>query len=78
MEAQARVLEVQGNERIELLKLAQKGELESARLNALVQTSMDQNESRVFIASMQGALKSKDQDLYQQEMNVKVNTGSGI
>lgn len=78
MEAQARVLEVQGNERIELLKLAQKGELENNRLNALVQTSMDQNDSRVFIASMQGQLKSKDQDLYQQEMNIKVETGSGI
>lgn len=78
MEAQARVLEVQGNERIELLKLAQKGELETARMNALVQTSMDQNDSRVFIASMNAQTKVRDQNLIQQELNTKVETGTGI
>lgn len=78
MEAQARVLEVQGNERIELLKLAQKGELEGARLQALVQTSMDQNDSRVFIESMKASAKVRDQNLIQQELNTKVETGSGI
>lgn len=78
MEAQARVLEVQGNERIELLKLAQKGELETARLNALVQTSMDQNDSRVFIESMKTQTKVRDQNLIQQELNTKVETGTGI
>lgn len=78
MEAQARVLEVQGNERIELLKLAQKGEMQQQQLAALMKQSMDQNESRVFIASMQEASKARQQNLVQQELNVKVDQGSGI
>lgn len=78
MEAQARVLEVQGNERIELLKLAQKGELEGQRLAALIQTSTEQNDSRVFIESMKAQSKVKDQNLIQQELNVKAEIGSGI
>lgn len=78
MEAQARVLEVQGNERIELLKLAQKGEMHQQQLQALMQQSMDQTQAKVFVASMQNATKSREQDLIQQELNVKVDTGTGI
>ena len=78
MEAQARVLEVQGNERIELLKLAQKGEMHQQQLQVLMQQSMDQTQSKVFVASMQNATKARDQDLIQQELNVKRNLGTGI
>lgn len=78
MEAQARVLEVQGNERIELLKLAQKGEMHQQNLQALIQQSTDQTQSKIFVASMQNATESRKQDLIQQELNVKVDTGTGI
>jgi len=78
MEAQARVLEVQGNERIELLKLAQKGEMHQQQLGALMQQSMDQSDAKVFIASMKNATDTRQQDLVQQELNVKVDQGSGI
>lgn len=78
MEAQARVLEVQGNERIELLKLAQKGEMHQQQMAALLQQSMDQTQSKVFIASMQNTSEARKQDLIQQELNVKAETGTGI
>lgn len=78
MEAQARVLEVQGNERIELLKLAQRGEMHEQQLQALLQQSADQTESKVFIAMAQQANKTREQNLIQQELNVKVEQGSGI
>lgn len=78
MEAQARVLEVQGNERIELLKLAQKGEMHQQQLQAVMQQSMDQTQSKVFVASMQNSTKAREQDLVQQELNVKRDLGTGI
>lgn len=77
-EAQARVLEGQANERIEMLKLAQKGELAQQQMQTLLAQSQQQTDAKVFLAGMQQQTVAREQDQTQQELNIKREMGTGI
>lgn len=78
LEAQARVLEVQGNERIELLKLAQRGELAQQQMQTTIAQSQEQAQATIFVAGINAELKRRSLDQTQQELAIKATTGTGI
>lgn len=77
-EAQARVLEAQTNHQIELLKLAQKGELEAAKIANSKEATQLAMDTQVFVAGMQQQTKQKDQDNTRMELDLKAQLGTGI
>jgi len=77
-EAQARVLEAQTNHQIELLKLAQKGELEAAKIANSKEATQLAMDAQVFVAGMQQQTKQKDQDNTRMELALKAQLGTGI
>ena len=78
LEAQARVLEVQGNERIELLKLAQKGELAQAQMQTTIRVAQEQSNANIFLGGINAELKKRAQEQTQQELALKAQIGTGI
>ena len=77
-EAQARVLEAQTNHQIELLKLAQKGELEAQKILASQESTRLAMDTQVFLAGMQQQTKQVDQANTRMELALKQQIGTGI
>ena len=77
-EAQARVLEAQTNHQIELLKLAQKGEMEAQKILASQQSTQLAMDTQVFLAGMQQQTKQEDQANTKRELDLKAAIGTGI
>lgn len=77
-EAQAQVLRARSEVEVEMLQMAQKDE--QFRNKLLNDREMKQLEthSKVFLASMEEQRKIQENSLYQQELDIKVETGSGI
>lgn len=77
-EAQARVLEAQLNREIEMLKLAQKDEVERARIMADLDKNNAQVETQKFLKGIEAQQRAVDQAQTAEELKMKRETGSGI
>lgn len=77
-EAQARVLEAQTNREIEMIKLAQKDEVERARIMAELDKSNMQVETQKFLKGIEAQQRAVDQAQTAEELKMKRETGSGI
>lgn len=77
-EAQARVLESQANHQIELLKLAQKGEIEASKVVNSKEAVQMQTEAVLFQEGMRQQAKMRDQQQTAEELRLKASMGSGI
>lgn len=77
-EAHAQVLKARSEVQVEMLQMAQKDEhLKMQLLNDRDMKNLDL-QSKVFLKSMEEQRKNQENSLYQQEIELKRNTGSGI
>jgi hypothetical protein len=77
-EAHAQVLKARSEVQVEMLQMAQKDEqLKLQLLNDREMKELDL-QSKVFLKSMEEQRKADENSLYQQELEIKKTTGSGI
>lgn len=77
-EAEAMVLRSQSELQVELLQLAQNNEQFMAQILNSQELAMLRENSRAFVESMKLQNKSRENDLYEEELKLAKNTGSGI
>ena len=77
-DAQSRVIQVQTEREIEMLRLAQRSEADRAKVMAMIEKENMTNETQRFLAGIQAADKASDRALSREEMALKAQTGSGI
>lgn len=78
VESQARVAVSQNEKETEMLKLAARSEEFAAQLQSQEKIARENNLTKAFQAGLQQQVKAKDQELYQTEMELKAQMGSGI
>ena len=77
-EAQAQVLKARSEVQVEMIKLSQQDEQFKAKLSADMQAKELDAHSNVFLESMKQATKRDENSLYNKELEVKKDLGSGI
>jgi hypothetical protein len=77
-EAQASVLKARYDYMAQMAALASKDENDRAKILADMQMAEMDNQTTKFLAGMDAALKVKDQQLTQEELKIKRETGTGI
>lgn len=78
VESQARVAVSQNEKEIAMLELAAKNEQAYANLGLKEQMNRENNQTKAFLAGLQDTRKQQENDLYNKEMEIKVQTGSGV
>ena len=77
-EANAQVLKARSLVQVEMLQMAQKDQQFAQRLLADKELAVLAQQSEVFIKSMEESRKLQENDLYNKELNIKLETGSGV
>jgi hypothetical protein len=77
-ESQAQVIKARSEVEVEMIQMAQKDEQFRAKLLNDKEMKELETHSRVFLKSMEEQRKSAENSLYQQELNIKREFGSGI
>lgn len=77
-EANASVLKARSEVEVEMIQLAQKDEQFKGKLAADAQMKELDTRAKVFLKGIEESRKNRENDLYQQEMELKHETGSGI
>jgi hypothetical protein len=78
IEAQARVTVSQNEKEIEILKLAQKSEEAAARILAQENIVKENNQTKVFLTSLQETRKLQEVEQHQRELDLANRIGKGI
>lgn len=78
MESQARVTVSQNEKEIALLQLAAKTETDAAKILSQENIQRENQHTQVFLKSMEETRKRQELQLYDKELEIKVNTGSGV
>lgn len=78
VESQARVAVSQNEKETEMLKLAARSEEFGAQLASQEKIARENNLTKAFQAGLQQQVKAKDQQLYETELQLKAQTGSGV
>lgn len=78
IESQARVAVSQNDKDIAILELAAKNQAAAASLLSQEQIARENNQTKAFLGGMDAANKRKEQQLTATELELKVETGSGI
>lgn len=78
VESQARVAVSQNEKETEMLKLAARSEEFASQLQSQEKIARENNLTKAFQAGLQQQVKAKDQQLYETELELKAQTGSGV
>jgi hypothetical protein len=78
VESQARVAVSQNEKETEILKLMQRSEETAASLLSNEKIARENNATKAFTAGLDQANKSRENELYETELELKKSTGSGI
>lgn len=78
MESQARVTVSQNEKEIALLQLAAKTETDAAKILSQENIQRENQHTQVFLKSMEETRKRQELQLYDKELDIKVETGSGV
>jgi hypothetical protein len=78
VEAQAMVVRSQNEKETQLLQIAARAQSEAERNNIMAQTAVMNNETNVFLKSLEETRKTREMMLTQQELDLAKKTGEGI
>jgi len=78
VESNAMVLRAQTEKETEMIKASMQSQDAQMKQKMLLQANMDNNDTKSFIASMQENRKARENLLYEQELKLKAQTGSGV
>lgn len=78
VESQARVAVSQNEKETEILKLAQKSEETAAKMMSNEKIARENLQTQAFLKSIEETRKQQELALYDKELDIKVDTGSGV
>lgn len=78
VESQARVAVSQNEKETEMMKLAARSDEFASQLASQEKIARENNLTKAFQAGLQQQVKAKDQQLYETELALKAETGSGV
>lgn len=78
LEAQARVAVSQNEKETEMLRLAQRSEETAAKLTTQEKIARENNLTKAFEAGLKQQAKERENELYNTELELKRETGSGV
>lgn len=78
VESQARVAVSQNEKETEILKLAQRDSEASQKILAQERIARENNQTKAFLKGLEETRKTQENALYQRELDIKEQTGSGV
>jgi hypothetical protein len=78
VEAQAMVVRSQNEKETQMLQIASRAQSDAEKNQILAQIGTMNNETKVFLKSMEETRKNREMLLTQQELEIKKKQGSGI